>query len=199
MIRAGAVLRRTSAEFATQSNPERSRPASYKQAKERAWKRCGGCWSKSSGWSGPCCPGWSGYLLWLAFWVLAPVILMAILAVRAPSMRSAPRCVRAWVKRSSLKFGAGTWQRTRSPLFALGVMPIRVLGWLISTASGTSSSACSGRRAGTPGNAPGIAAGVAGRREGTAQLLLSQRLAKPSRPCGRKMTIRMKMTPSGIR
>ena len=39
--------------------------------------------------------------------------------------------VRAWVKKRSLKFGLGTWHRSRRALFALGVLPIRVLGWLI--------------------------------------------------------------------
>ena len=34
--------------------------------------------------------------------------------------------------------------------------------------------------------------------EGT-RYRLSQRLAKPSRPCGRKITMRMKMTPTGMR
>lgn len=72
-----------------------------------------------------------GYLLWLAFWVLAPVILMAILAVRVAEYALGPEMVRAWVKRISLKFGAGAWRRTHRLLFALGVMPIRVLGWLM--------------------------------------------------------------------
>ena len=72
-----------------------------------------------------------GYLLWLAFWVLAPVILIAILAVRVAEYALGPEMVRAWVKRISLKFGAGAWRRTHRALFALGVMPIRVLGWLI--------------------------------------------------------------------
>ena len=74
-----------------------------------------------------------GYLLWLAFWVLAPVILMAIVAVRVAEYVLGPQVVRAWVKRISLKFGAGAWRRTHRLLFALGVMPIRVLGWTDST------------------------------------------------------------------
>ena len=72
-----------------------------------------------------------GYLLWLAFWVLAPVILTAIFAVRVAEYALGPEMVRAWVKRISLKFGAGAWRRTHRLLFALGVMPIRVLGWLM--------------------------------------------------------------------
>jgi hypothetical protein len=72
-----------------------------------------------------------GYLLWLAFWVLAPVILMAIVAVRVAEYVLGPQVVRAWVKRISLKFGAGAWRRTHRALFALGVMPVRVLGWLV--------------------------------------------------------------------
>jgi hypothetical protein len=72
-----------------------------------------------------------GYLIWLAFWVLAPVILMAIVAVRVAEYVLGPQVVRAWVKRISLKFGAGAWRRTHRALFALGVMPVRVLGWLV--------------------------------------------------------------------
>jgi hypothetical protein len=73
----------------------------------------------------------AGYLVWLAFWVLAPVILMAIVAVRVAEYALSPEVVRAWVKRISLKFGAGAWRRAHRLLFALGVMPIRVLGWLM--------------------------------------------------------------------
>jgi hypothetical protein len=72
-----------------------------------------------------------GYLLWLAFWVLAPVILMAIVALRVAEYVLGPEVVRARAKRISLKFGAGAWRRTHRALFALGVMPIRVLGWLV--------------------------------------------------------------------
>jgi hypothetical protein len=72
-----------------------------------------------------------GYLIWLAFWVLAPVILMAIVAVRVAEYVLGPQVVRAWVKRISLKFGAGAWRRTHRALFALGVMPVRVLAWLV--------------------------------------------------------------------
>ena len=72
-----------------------------------------------------------GYLLWLAFWVLAPVILMAIVALRAAEYTLGRDAVRAWVKKRSLKFGLGTWHRSRRALFALGVLPIRVLGWLV--------------------------------------------------------------------
>jgi hypothetical protein len=72
-----------------------------------------------------------GYLLWLAFWVLAPVILLAIVALRAAEYALGRDAVRAWVKKRSLKFGLGTWHRSRRALFALGVLPVRVLGWLV--------------------------------------------------------------------
>ena len=70
-------------------------------------------------------------LLWLAFWVLAPVILIAIVAVRVAEYALGREAVRAWVKKRSLRFGAGTWHRARRALFAFGVLPVRVLGWLI--------------------------------------------------------------------
>jgi hypothetical protein len=71
------------------------------------------------------------YLLWLTLWVLAPVLLIAFIALRVAEYALGPEMVRAWVKRISLKFGTGVWQRTHRLLFALGVMPIRVLGWLM--------------------------------------------------------------------
>ena len=40
-----------------------------------------------------------GHLLWLAFWVLAPVILIAIVAVRVAEYVLGREVVRAWVKR----------------------------------------------------------------------------------------------------
>ena len=126
----GLCCARTSAEFATQSIRSEAAQASYKRAEERAWKRCGGCWSKSYGCLGRA--SWLvGYLLWLAFWVLAPVILMAILAVRVAEYALGPEMVRAWVKRARSSSAPAAWRRTRRLLFALGVMPIRVLGWLM--------------------------------------------------------------------
>lgn len=71
------------------------------------------------------------YLLWLALWVFAPFILIAFIALRGAEYLLGPEMVRAWVKRMSLKFGGGAWRRTHRALFALGVMPVRVLGWLM--------------------------------------------------------------------
>jgi hypothetical protein len=42
-----------------------------------------------------------------------------------------PDLVRGWVKTQSMKYGAGAWVRARRLLFALGALPLRVLGWLI--------------------------------------------------------------------
>lgn len=72
-----------------------------------------------------------GYLLWLTLWVFAPVILIAILVLRGAELALGRDAVRAWLKKQSLKVGAGAWQRTSRALLALSVMPFRVLAWLI--------------------------------------------------------------------
>jgi hypothetical protein len=73
----------------------------------------------------------AGYVLWLAFWVLLPVIIVAVASLRAAEYFLGPDKVRAWVKKRTMRFGAGTWRKAHRALFALGVMPIRVLAWLI--------------------------------------------------------------------
>ena len=141
-----------------------------------------------------------GYLLWLAFWVLAPVILIAIVALRAAEYALGRDAVRAWVKKRSAQVRA----RHLASLAARAVRARRaadpragLAGRLCPLAQcyQPALDAQMGPLAARLGSALAQAVRV---REWT-QVLLSQRLAKPSRPCGRKMTIRMKMMPSGIR
>ena len=40
------------------------------------------------------------------------------------------KVVRDWVKARAVTYGAGTWDFARRWLFALGVLPLRVIGWL---------------------------------------------------------------------
>lgn len=70
-------------------------------------------------------------LLWLAFWVLLPVLVVAFIALRGAEYFLGPEKVRGWVKKHSMRFGAGAWVRTQRLLVTLSVMPVRVLGWLI--------------------------------------------------------------------
>ena len=70
-------------------------------------------------------------LIWLAFWVLLPVVVAAIVALRLAEWGIGKEPVRAWVKRHSLRFGQASWRRTRRALFALGTLPLRVLTFLV--------------------------------------------------------------------
>jgi hypothetical protein len=69
------------------------------------------------------------YLLWGFVWLLLPLAIVAVLALRIAEKILGPDVVRAWVKARAMKFGTGTWDRVRPWLFALGVAPFRVLLW----------------------------------------------------------------------
>ena len=69
-------------------------------------------------------------LFWITLWIVLPVVVVVVLGLRIAEHVLGKERVRAWVKRLSLKFGVATWHRTRRLLFALGVLPFRVLGWL---------------------------------------------------------------------
>lgn len=70
-------------------------------------------------------------LVWIFVWFLLPFALAAFIALRIAEKALGPDVVRAWVKAKTMRFGAGAWDRTRRLLFALGVLPLRVLGWLM--------------------------------------------------------------------
>jgi hypothetical protein len=70
-------------------------------------------------------------LFWITLWILLPVLFVAILSLRMAEYVLGKERVRTWMKRISLNFGAATWRRSRRLLFALGVLPLRVLGWLV--------------------------------------------------------------------
>ena len=69
-------------------------------------------------------------LVWLIVWFLLPFAIVAFIAVRIAEKALGPEVVRAWVKRQSMKLGAGAWQWARRVLFAVGVLPLRVIGLL---------------------------------------------------------------------
>lgn len=70
-------------------------------------------------------------LLWIAVWLLLPLAIAAFLALRLAERVFGQELVRAWVKARASKLGEGTWHRLRRALFALGVLPIRVIGWFV--------------------------------------------------------------------
>ena len=41
------------------------------------------------------------------------------------------KVVRDWIKARAMRISAGTWDRIRPWLFALGVLPFRVLAWFV--------------------------------------------------------------------
>ncbi len=69
-------------------------------------------------------------LVWMVVWFLLPFAVVAFIALRIAEKALGPEVVRAWVKRQSMKLGTGVWARTRRVLFAVGVLPVRVL-WLL--------------------------------------------------------------------
>ena len=70
------------------------------------------------------------YLLWVVIWLLLPVAIAGFIALRVAERALGEKAVREWVKARALKYGAGTWDTARRWTFALGVLPLRVLGWL---------------------------------------------------------------------
>ena len=71
------------------------------------------------------------YLLWAILWLALPFALVAFIVLRVAESVLGPAAVRTWVKAQSMKFGAGAWVRARRLTFALGALPLRVLGWLV--------------------------------------------------------------------
>jgi hypothetical protein len=70
-------------------------------------------------------------LLWIVIWLLLPLAIVAVVAVRVAEKVLGQDLVRTWVKTQSMKYGAGAWTRAHRLLFALGALPLRVLAWLI--------------------------------------------------------------------
>ena len=68
---------------------------------------------------------------WLSVWVLLPVAVVVIVGVRAAEYFIGKERVGLSVKKHSLKFGRAAWHRTYREFFALGTLPLRVLGWLV--------------------------------------------------------------------
>lgn len=71
------------------------------------------------------------YLLWAVLWLLLPFAIVAFIALRVAEKALGPDLVRGWIKKQSLKFGSGAWVKARRLSFALGALPLRVLGWLL--------------------------------------------------------------------
>ena len=69
-------------------------------------------------------------LFWILVWLVLPLALAAFVALRIAEKVLGQEVVRAWLKAQSMKYGLNAWTRVRRLSFALGVLPLRVLGWL---------------------------------------------------------------------
>lgn len=70
-----------------------------------------------------------GKLFWIILWLVLPLVILAFIALRVAESVLGQEAVRTWVKARSLKYGGAAWIRARRLLFALGVLPVRVLAW----------------------------------------------------------------------
>lgn len=71
------------------------------------------------------------YLLWAIFWFVLPFAVLAFIALRIAESMLGPDVVRAYIKKQSLKFGNSAWMHARRWTFALGALPLRVLGYFV--------------------------------------------------------------------
>jgi hypothetical protein len=70
-------------------------------------------------------------LLWIVLWLVLPILVVAFIALRAAEYVLGQQRVRAWVKARTAKYGSAASIRARRLLFALGVVPVRVLFWFV--------------------------------------------------------------------
>jgi hypothetical protein len=69
-------------------------------------------------------------IFWIVLWLLLPLAIMAFIILRVAERMLGQEKVRAWVKARTQKYGSSVSKRIQRLLFALGVLPIRVLFWL---------------------------------------------------------------------
>lgn len=68
-------------------------------------------------------------VFWLFLWLLLPLAIVAFIGLRVAERILGQEKVRDWVKARTRKYGASARKRIQRLLFALGVVPIRVLFW----------------------------------------------------------------------
>lgn len=68
-------------------------------------------------------------LFWIVVWLLLPLAIAAFIMLRIAERVVGQEKVRAWVKARTQKLGSSASKRIQRLLFALGVLPIRVLFW----------------------------------------------------------------------
>lgn len=66
---------------------------------------------------------------WIALWLLLPLAVVAFIALRVAERVLGQEKVRTWVKARTQKYGSAASKRIQRSVFALGVLPLRVLFW----------------------------------------------------------------------
>jgi len=70
-------------------------------------------------------------VLWILLWLILPLLVIAFVTLRVAERVLGQEKVRAWVRVRTGKYGAKASKRVQRWIFALGVVPIRVLFWFM--------------------------------------------------------------------
>ena len=70
-------------------------------------------------------------LLWIVVWLVLPIVVVAVVALRIAERVFGQERVRDWVKARTAKYGRAVSDGARRLVFALGVLPFRVLFWFV--------------------------------------------------------------------
>lgn len=70
-------------------------------------------------------------LLWIVLWLVLPLAVAAFVALRIAERVLGQEKVRAWVRARTQKYGLAASKRAQRWIFALGVVPVRVLFWFV--------------------------------------------------------------------
>jgi hypothetical protein len=70
-------------------------------------------------------------VLWILLWLVLPLAVVAFVALRITERALGQEKVRAWVRVRTRKYGSAVSKRMQRWIFALGVVPVRVLFWFM--------------------------------------------------------------------
>lgn len=70
-------------------------------------------------------------IFWILLWLVLPFAVAAVIAARIAERLIGRERVRGWVRVRTQKYGAAASRRAQRWLFALGVVPVRVLFWFV--------------------------------------------------------------------
>jgi len=70
-------------------------------------------------------------IFWILLWLVLPLAIVAFVALRIAERMLGQEKVRAWVRVRTRKYGSAASKRAQRWIFALGVVPVRVLFWFV--------------------------------------------------------------------